>query len=292
VKLKYPNLKTVISIGGENSASRFSTITKTNASIAKAARNIVNFCNNYGFDGVDLDWEFPSSPEESNQYLNLVKKLRQFLGDDKILTMAVSTNPDRHHGYVSQYMYYLNWINVMSYNYAGSWSKYTGFNAPLYSTPNDKNKQSDSDQSIRRYIAQGIPPSKLVLGGAFYGRTWVVESSENNGFNQIGDGKVKGQSSDDDNEGVWTYYALRTEKVLKNKTTPYSPWKRTWHSSAKSPTLFNPRDNRYISYDDVESMRERVKYVKENELSGFMVWEISQDYNRELIDAIVDEYYG
>jgi len=217
-------------------------------------------------------------------------KLRESLGNDRLLTIASAAKPKKYHGYVSQFIKYINWINVMTYDFAGSWNSYAGLNAPLYETPNDKNGQYDSDQSIRAYIDQGVPPSQLVIGAAFYGRTWEVKSSSNDGFNQSGNGKVQGQASDKNKDGTWSYYALRTENVLSGETTAKSPWRRTWRDPAMSPTVFNPNNYRYISYDDVESMRERAKYAKKMGLAGVMVWELSQDYERELIDELIEQY--
>jgi len=294
VRKEYPHLRTVVSVGGASGSSNFGRFLKNPRTLKTAATNVVKFCNKHGFDGVDLDWEFPNNATESGYYLDFITELREQLGDDKLLTLAAAGKPKKYHGYVAKFAEKVNWINVMTYDYAGSWNKYAGFNAPLYHTSGDKNDQYDGDQSIRAYIDQGVPPSKLCLGGAFYGRTWKVSSSTNGGFNQSGDGNVKGQSSDKMTNGKyaasWSYYALRTENVLNGKTSPISPWKRTWHDEAKSPTLLNTNDMRYISYDDVQSMRERIKYCKEMGLAGFMVWEVTQDFNRELIDEILDEY--
>jgi len=290
VKKKYPHLRTVISVGGASGSMNWSSILKSSRLLSHAVDEVVTFCKKNGFDGIDLDWEFPADSTESNYYLNFIMKLREAIGKDMLLTVAAAGKPKKYHGYVSKFAEYLDWINVMTYDYAGSWNSYAGLNAPLYKTPNDKNGQYDGDQSINAYINQGVPASKLVIGAAFYGRSWEVKSSTNDGFNQSGNGKVKGQASDSSKSGTWSYYALRTENVLSGKTSAVSPWRRTWRSPAMSPTVFNTKDLRYISYDDVESMRERAKYAKKMGLAGVMVWEISQDYKRELIDELINQY--
>ena len=294
LKKKYPHLRTVISIGGASGSKNFGTILKSSRLLKTAATNVVNFCNKHGFDGVDIDWEFPADSVESGYYYDFISEIRDLLGDDKLLTLAAAGKPKKYHGYVGKFAEKINWINVMTYDYAGSWNSYAGLNAPLYYTSGDKNGQYDGDQSIRAYIDQGVPPSKLCLGGAFYGRAWEVTSSTNGGYNQKGNGNVKGSSSDEMKNGeysaTWSYYQLRNEKVLTGRTTPASPWKRTWHEPAMSPTLVNSNNLHYISYDDIQSMRERVKYCKDKGLAGFMIWELSQDYNRELIEEVIKDY--
>ncbi|OUM62747.1 glycoside hydrolase family 18 protein, partial [Piromyces sp. E2] len=285
------HLRTVISVGGASGSKNWGKILASSRLTKNAVDSIISFCTKNNFDGVDLDWEFPADSNESSYYLNFMKLLREELGDDRILTIASAGKPKKYHGYVSKFIQYLDWINVMTYDYAGSWNSYAGLNSPLYETPNDKNGQYDADQSIRAYMNQGVPASKLVIGAAFYGRAWEVESTTNDGFQQRGNGKVKGQASDKSNDATWSYYALRTEGVLSGKTSAKSPWRRTWRDPAMSPTIFNTSDKkRYISYDDVESMRERAKYAKEMGLAGVMVWELSQDYQRELITELIEQY--
>lgn len=162
----------------------------------------------------------------------------------------------------------------MTYNYAGSWSKVTGHNAPLYDIPGDINKQTSVHHTVTDYQNAGVPNHKLVIGGAFNGKVWKVNSSTNNGYNQSGH-----------YEDIWTYKKLRTENILSSAKKAVSPWVRTWHSDAKSPTLFNPNTKMYISYDDTEAMCERAAYAKKNKLGGFMVWEVGQDYDGELIGS-------
>jgi len=292
VKKKYPKLKTVISVGGASGSKNWANFMTNTTLLNQAVEEVAQYCINNGFDGVDIDWETPADAIENSCYLDFFSKLRKALGNDKLLTMAGSKKPEKYYGYVGQFAEHLDWINVMSYHYAGTWNKYAGLNSPLYQMPNDKNKQKSSDYTIKAYMDEGVPASKLCVGVAFYGRTWEVTSSTNDGYNQPGSSNVKGQASDDDDSATWTYYALRTENVLSGKTKAKSPWRRTWREPAKSPTVFNTKDKRYISYEDVESMRERSKYAKEKGLAGVMVWEVSQDYQNELINELSGQYHS
>jgi len=228
-----------------------------------------------GFDGVDIDWEFPSSDTERQNLYTLLKKIRSYIGDDKILTISSAAFPDKYNGYASKYLKYVNWFNVMTYIYAGSWNKYSGFNSPLYNPSSDLNKQESCNTSINMYIDEGIPASKLVLGTAANGQAWKVSSTTNNGYNQKGTTDVDGEPGYDN--GIWSYKALREQNYLSSYNTPVYPWVRTWHSDVKSPTLFNPKTKMYISYDDPDAMCERAAYAKKNGLAGVMIWEAGKD---------------
>ncbi|ORX84086.1 hypothetical protein BCR32DRAFT_291580 [Anaeromyces robustus] len=288
IKKKYPKLRTVLSFGGGSGSGNFGSVLNTDAKIKTVAKNIKNIINELKFDGVDIDWEFPNNETEIKNLLTLLKKLRSYLGNNKILTISASASPSKYQGYSNKFVKYVNWFNIMTYNYAGSWHEYTGYNSPLYSPSKDLNGQKSCHETTSIYINEGVPASRLVIGGAFYGREWKVNSSTNNGYNQVG--TTNGCGAPGYTNGSWSYKALREQNILSSPKVATSPWIRTWHSDVKSPTLFNPNTNRYISYDDTDSMCERAAYVKKNKFAGVMVWEVGLDYKRELLNRLIRCY--
>ncbi|ORX42981.1 glycoside hydrolase [Piromyces finnis] len=285
VKKKYPHLRTVLSFGGASGSKNFGTILNSKDKISNIAKKIADTMTTHGFDGVDIDWEFPTDSTQSKNYGTLLKEIRSNIGNNKILTISAAYNSNKYNGYAKTYMNYINWFNIMTYDFAGSWNKYSGHGSPLYSPTNDLNHQKSCDISINSYLNEGIPSNKLVLGVAFSGQAWKVQSSANNGFNQKGTTNTEGQPGN--TEGIWTYMALREQNILVSKKMTSKPWFRTWHSDAKSPSLFNPYTMQYISYNDKDSMCERIAYVKMKNLAGVMMWEIGQDYKRELLDSLI-----
>nr|AWI66958.1 Glycosyl hydrolase family 18 [Pecoramyces ruminantium] len=291
IKKKYPHIKVILTIGGTEGSKNFKNFLKESYTRDKAAKSIVKAVNEYNFDGLDIDWEFPKNEEEASNLLSFIKRIREYMGYEKYLTISASALTDRYYGHTAEMEPYLNWFNLMTYHYAGYWSKYTGFNAPLYTPEDSKTQQRNSNYTVEDYLKEGVPPLKLVLGASFMGQAWLVYSSSGNGYNQSGDANIYGEPSKKTKEGFWSYRSLRTEGILTDKKKTSSSWVRTWHDEAKSPTIFNKSTKIYISYDDVDSMCERSKYVKNKEIGGIMVWEAGQDYNRELIDALLDCYY-
>ncbi|KAG4108342.1 hypothetical protein H8356DRAFT_1615621 [Neocallimastix lanati (nom. inval.)] len=290
VKEKYPHLKVILSIGGTKGSKNFKYFLNNSSTRDKAAQSIVKAVIDYKFDGLDVDWEFPKSEEEAGYLLAFLKKIREYMGYEKYLTLSSSALTSRYYGLVPEMEPLLNWFNLMTYHYSGYWDKYSGFNAPLYPADSDLNRQKDSDYTVDSYLAEGVPAKKLILGAPFMGQAWKVESSSNNGYNQRGDANILGEKCNLNYEGFWSYRSLREEGILISKRTTSSEWVRTWHDDVRSPTIFNKGTSIYISYDDADSMCERARYVKKKEIGGIMVWEAGQDYKRELLDGLLSCY--
>lgn len=294
LKEQNPNLQTLISIGGATWSAKFSDVALTEASRKKFTTSCVAFMKHYGFDGLDIDWEYPTGsgnvgnierPEDPANFILLLTELRTQLdaqggldGTHYLLTMAAGSNQDA----ISQMDWkqvqeQLDWINIMAYDYAGSWTSTTGFNAPLYASPNDPAPANNDDASIHAYLAAGVPPDKLVLGLPFYGRGWNEVGSEADGlfqpYSQIPDGSY--------GEGLFEYSDLAQNWITQME--------RHWDNTAKVPWLYNPKTGLMISYDDPESLKYKVEYAKDTHLAGVMIWELASDSrDHALLTAVHD----
>ena len=165
----------------------------------------------------------------------------------------------------------LDWINVMSYDFHGSWSPITNFNSPLYPSSADPSSDPDirerfnTDSAIQGYLAAGAPRSKLVLGVPFYGRGWAGVSDVDHGLYQSHGGVPTGTWE----PGVFDYSDLARSYV--------PTYQRYVHAEAAVPWLHSPQEGVMISYDDPESLGRKVAYVIANGLGGAMFWELSGD---------------
>ncbi|KAF4532928.1 hypothetical protein B566_EDAN015640 [Ephemera danica] len=188
LRIGNPNLKTLIAIGGWNEGSTtFSSVCGNTASRAKFVNNLYTFVKQYGFNGLDLDWEYPAqrggaSADKAN-FVSLVKELKaKFALDNLILSAAVSasissvaTSYD-----VVELSNNLDFINLMTYDYHGPWESVTAQNAPLYAGNMDADKNLNANATVQYWKQQGAPASKLVLGIPFYGRTWTLKIATSN----------------------------------------------------------------------------------------------------------------
>jgi len=285
IKAQNPHLKTLISIGGWG-ADGFSDAALTDESRALFTDSAVEFMKEYGFDGVDIDWEYPCSSaagivarsEDKQNFTLLLKKTRERLDEEGsrdnkhyLLTIAVGAGQYFIDGTeMNLVQRYLDYINIMAYDFATGVDKRTGHHTNLYESricPGNS-----SEKAVNLFMAQGIPTSKLVLGVAFYGRAWSGVGSQNNGLGQPGNPGV---------ENISTSYAnISGNLVNKNGFTRY------WDDDAKAPYLYN--GDVFISYDDEESMGHKVDYIKKTGLGGAMFWEYSSDMTGALLGRLYE----
>ncbi len=276
LKAQYPHLKVLLSVGGWTWSGRFSDVALTEDSREKFARSCVAMMAEYGFDGLDIDWEYPVSgglegnitrPEDRENYTLLLAELRRQLdalgeetGEHYLLTIAAPAGRQYLNYELDRIHEYLDWLNLMAYDYNGGWSERTGFNAPLYSD----NGQPSVDQSVQNYLAAGVPADKLVLGVPFYGRGWKGVPAENNGLYQ--------PYTELPNPDLGGYFSYRILAQIYERISD-----RYWHDVAQVPWLYIPETETMISYDDPQSLRLKAAYVKEQGLGGVMFWELSLD---------------
>lgn len=163
-------VKAMISIGGwsyngKRLEDTFVSATKTAKKRKKFAKSIVNICNKYGFDGVDIDWEYPRANKNSaKQYEKFIVLLSNMLHkEDKLLSSAVlsgvTPNGNIYYDIAAQSDKVLNavdWINVMAYD---------GGDNELHSSYDFAINSGNYWLNTRK-----VPASKINLGVPFYGK--------------------------------------------------------------------------------------------------------------------------
>lgn len=287
LKQTNPNLKTLISVGGWTWSGLFSDVALTETSRTVFAESCAAFIRQHGFDGVDIDWEFPVSgglptnirrPEDKQNFTLLLRTLRQVLddfgaADNKRYLLTIAGGSGSHYAQNTELSLihpFLDFATIMTYDIHGTWDSYTDFNAPLYLN-NDISPQYkwSVDSGIRSWDQAGFPMNKLHMGIPFYG---YIYSSVNN-FNY----------------GLYQPYmganAINFSQIAANYLNNPS-FVRFFHPESKVPWLFN--GSIFISYDDLESIRYKSEYIIENGLAGATIWEQSQDPNRVLLYYLND----
>ncbi|WP_342437015.1 glycosyl hydrolase family 18 protein [Paenibacillus sp. FSL L8-0436] len=306
LKEKNPKLKTVISVGGWTWSNRFSDVAATAATREVFANSAVDFIRKYQMDGVDLDWEYPVSgglagnsyrPEDKQNYVLLLQKIREKLnaagtadGKTYLLTIASGASPAYvQNNNLSGIAAVVDWINIMTYDFNGSWNTTTGHNAPLYYDPAAASSgltdpaNYNIDKAVTSYLASGVPANKLVLGMPFYGRGWGGAPSTGNGQYQVSAGI---SSTGTWEKGNYDFYDLEANYINKNGYTRY------WNNTSKVPYLYNPSTQTFISYDDAESIGYKTSYIKTKGLAGAMFWETSGDRNKTLQNKLNTDLGG
>lgn len=296
LKERNPDLQTLISVGGWTWSGRFSDVALTEESRATFAQSAVNFITRYGFDGVDLDWEYPTGggdpgnterPEDPENFILLLEAVRSALdvqgetdGRHYLLTIAAGAGNRAISGIDwAQAQTYLDFINVMTYDMAGGWSSVTGFNSPLYNSAAAPPEGTSVDTALQAYLAAGVPADKIVMGVAFYGKGWNRAGATNNGLHQSFTGLPS---------GTWEAGTFDYSDLAENYVGAEG-WERFFSESAQVPWLYNAETGTMISYDDPESMTLKAEYVQEHGLGGVMFWELSgDDDDYSLLSALVE----
>ena len=243
LKKQNPDLKVLLSIGGWG-AGNFSEMAANEKHRKAFARNCLNAVTKYSLDGIDIDWEYPtsssagisSSPEDTKNFTLLMKDLRETLGNDRLLTMASASNAK----YVDfkEAIPYMNFVNVMTYD-MGHPPKH---NSALYRS----SMSSEScDESVAKHFTAGVPYEKMVLGIPFYGH---------------GDGKA-----------FEDYVDYKDIKIDQSK---YSV---LWDDAAKVPYVADATGKMVLNFDDERSVGLKAEYILQKKLAGAMYWNIEAD---------------
>ena len=289
LKLRNPDLKILISIGGWAWSENFSDAVLSDTSRTAFAASAVDIVRQYQLDGIDIDWEYPGMkgednvfrPEDKENFTLMFKALREQLnglkqqtGKDYLVTTAMpGFNEIFTHTDMAGAQHYLDYINVMSYDFF-TVGPQAGHHTNLYPSGKVTNEQS-GERAVSLYKQAGIPAEKLVLGIAFYGRAWQLQN-DNPTFQPRTITKVE-------RGGGYTF--------IKDSLLTNPAYKRYWDRKAKAPYLYNASLKQFVSYDDEESVRAKCRYVKKHGLAGVMFWEYFSDPKAYLLSEIHRELH-
>eukprot|EP00092_Neocalanus_flemingeri_P004218 GFUD01004538.1.p1 GENE.GFUD01004538.1~~GFUD01004538.1.p1 ORF type:complete len:571 (-),score=105.37 GFUD01004538.1:263-1822(-) len=175
---------------------------------------------------------------------------------------------------------YLDYVNVMCYDYHGRWDKRTGHNAPLRARPNEDaaNSVLNVEYTINYLLKKGAKPEKTILGVPLYGRSFLLKNSAHN---QMGDAARANAFAGPitREEGFLGY-----NEICKELAAPSSNWSVVWEKCHQAPYMF--KGDRWVSYDNERSVRLKANFAFEKKLGGVMVWSIETDDFKGLCDGV------
>ncbi|KAF3934333.1 Chitotriosidase-1 [Dactylella cylindrospora] len=281
-RLKQTNrkLKVLLSIGGWTYSQNgdFAGGASTPERRDKFARSAVEMVKNYGLDGIDLDWEYPVDATEAANYVDLLRLCRQYLDEVNPsfeLSVAAPCGPDKITKLDIPGMdKYLDFWNLMAYDFAGSWSSVSGHAANFYaSTSNPGSTDFAFDDSLKLYSA--VDPKKIVVGMPLYGRGFASTDGVGKPYSGSGAGHWEA--------GVWDYKDLpQAGAQVHEDTQLLASWS------------YDPNQRLMISYDTPNIARLKAQYIISKGLGGAMWWETSGDKvgADSLVQVVVDTFGG
>ena len=263
-KKDYPELKLLLFIGGwGKNADGFSMMARDPDKRALFCSECLRLCNEYNFDGVDIDWEYPTysadagkdgyagtgaDPSDTENFTILMKELRETLGPNRLISYAASDSGKYINN--AEVLQWVDYINVMTYSMGNP----PYHNSPLYRSSLTKSRSGE--ESIEIFHKQGVPYDRMNYGLAFYGHA---------------DGTIYPSSMQ--------YYrvveALTYGTVDGKSVAGYNY--RCWDDKGKNVYLGDANGKMYSSYEDEESLGWRIQFVKEKGMLGAFAWEYRED---------------
>jgi len=272
-------VKVMLLLGGD-----FEGIQTTTGGLNALIANLNVFIQEYGYDGVDIDWEYPATTQDASFFHSLMLCLRSILPSPQYIISA-DVAPWGGSGYdFPDTKFIVDYFNIMTYDCAGPWTDSAQLNSAIFWDNNDPEAYNcepggSVKDAIDLYEAAGIAPAQLNIGTPFYGYVYHQANAlwgycpDTNATQECG-GSV-------DYENYGTFFKQRINAM---------GWRTYYDPYSLVPYMLKADGSEgFITYDDASSTFYRVSYTDWSRgLGGVFIWELDADYDgttQDLLDA-------
>ncbi|XP_037094087.1 probable chitinase 10 [Pollicipes pollicipes] len=275
-----PNLKLLLGLGGYAvDPATFQDLTASSYRMNTFVYDAVDAIRKVKLDGVDIHWEYPSGHQDRRAYSSLLQEFRLAFDSEAsatrkprlLLTAALPANPDAiQAGYdIPEISKYLDFLNLMAFDFHGAWDDVVGHNAPLYpmESASRAEKKLSVDGAARELVREGAPPEKILIGLATYGRTYTLQDPA---LYDIGapvvDAGKQGRFTQE--PGFVSHFEVCDFLDSENTTL-------VWDHEQEVPFAF--RGDQWVGFDDERSLMLKVDWLRELGFGGVMLWAADLD---------------
>ena len=262
-------VRVLISLGGWGWDENFQAMSMDQSAEDRYVNAVMSIVDEYDYDGIDLDWEYPDSNIDIVGFERLSRRFRKLLDElgsrenrSMELTMAAAAHPKTLQWLSKDFLLEtMDWVNVMTYDYVGGWADFAGHHAPLFiSTKMPTNNVLSSEMTMRYLVEErGIPANRLALGIPLYGRVFAVATPY---ASTVGASKPSKAT-----------FNFRVIRQLQNE----QGWTRIWDDETKNPWLIAPDKSEIVCYDDAQSVSLKTDWATKQGFRGVFFWQIAAD---------------
>ncbi|RHZ48405.1 uncharacterized protein CDV56_104274 [Aspergillus thermomutatus] len=274
LKKKKSSLKTYISVGGwDLGGGIFSDMVRFSGTRSAFINSVIDFMEKYGFDGIDIDWEYPAASDRGGRtadtanYVSLLKELKEACGDSYGITVTLPSSYWYLQGFdVVSMADYVDYFNFMSYDIHGTWDGNSNYTSSVVNPHTNLTEITDGLDLLWR---NNIDPGKVTLGLGFYGRSFTLKDS---GCNTPGcafdtsaysaGGAAPGACTQ--TSGILSDYEIN--RILKQ----YNP--TVQYDAAAGVNWITWNENQWVSFDNAKTLKQKADFANSKCFGGLFSW--------------------
>ncbi len=261
-------VKVLISLGGWGWDKQFAAIVNNADREDRYVRGVLAMVDQFDYDGIDLDWEYPDTKEEIVGFERLSRRFRKELDALQLKknrhffqTMAASASPSTLKWLSNNLLLEtMDWVNVMTYDYTGNWTNYAGHHSPLFASSKQPGAPHSTELTMKYLVGRGMPASRLAVGLPLYGKGFAAPEP------------YAPTNKADKSKAVKAGGYTNIMKLLMEKG-----WTRQWDDETKNPWAVAPDRSAVIGYDDGQSLSIRTEWALQQGFRGVFFWQITDD---------------